>query len=103
MSLPRLQRCVCITLSFPSLIPRLTHRVDVLPVFTHCLSHHHHATTRYNSPPRGCTYLENCRRSRQFQAAKVNACMWPDNGGYYMENPDGTVIAAASDEVCEYA
>jgi hypothetical protein len=62
------------------------------------------ATTRYKGPlPEGVPILKTVEEGRQFQAANVNACMWPDNGGYYMKNPDGTVIAVASDEVCEYA
>jgi hypothetical protein len=47
--------------------------------------------------------LKTVEEDRQFKAANVNACMWPYNGDYYMKNPGGTVIAVASDEVCEYA
>ncbi|KAE8395443.1 hypothetical protein BDV23DRAFT_178496 [Aspergillus alliaceus] len=30
-----------------------------------------------------------------------SAISYPENNGYYAKDPDGTVIAVASDEICE--
>jgi hypothetical protein len=60
-------------------------------------------TTRYKEPlPEGLPVLKNREEARDFQMANVNACMWPENGGHYFKNPDGTPLAVASDELCEY-
>ncbi|KAL4889820.1 hypothetical protein BDV59DRAFT_205006 [Aspergillus ambiguus] len=38
--------------------------------------------------------------SSQFQAENPLSCLWPENNGYYVKNPDGTVLAVLSDDMC---
>lgn len=60
------------------------------------------STTRYKDPiPEGVRLFTTLDEAAEIQMAHPAACLWPDNNGHYVKEPDGTVVAVAADEICE--
>lgn len=60
------------------------------------------STTRYKDPiPDGVCVFTTLDEAAQIQKANPHAIFYPENNGHYAKDPDGTVVAVASDEMCE--
>lgn len=60
------------------------------------------STTRYKDPiPEGVCVFTTLDEAAKIQGANPYAIFYPVNNGHYAKNPDGTVVAVASDEMCE--
>lgn len=60
------------------------------------------STTRYKDPiPDGVCVFTTLDKAAQIQKANPHAIFYPENNGHYAKDPDGTVVAVASDEMCE--
>ncbi|KAF5862095.1 hypothetical protein ETB97_012160 [Aspergillus alliaceus] len=55
-----------------------------------------------NDPiPEGICVFTTLDEAAKIEKASPSAISYPENNGYYAKDPDGTVIAVASDEMCE--
>ncbi|KAE8164068.1 hypothetical protein BDV40DRAFT_122521 [Aspergillus tamarii] len=60
------------------------------------------STTRYKDPiPEGVCVFTTLDEAAKIQQANPYAIFYPENNGHYAKDPDGTVVAVASDEMCE--
>ncbi|KAF7629389.1 hypothetical protein AFLA_013106 [Aspergillus flavus NRRL3357] len=58
------------------------------------------STTRYKDPiPDGVCVFTTLDKAAQIQKANPHAIFYPENNGHYAKDPDGTVVAVASDEI----
>lgn len=60
------------------------------------------STTRYKDPiPPGVHVFTTLDEAVTIQEENPQAVFYPVNNGQYAKNPDGTVVAVASDDVCD--
>ncbi|KOC15361.1 hypothetical protein AFLA70_25g005561 [Aspergillus flavus AF70] len=60
------------------------------------------STTRYKDPiPKGVYVFTTLDEAIPIKKANPYAIFYPENNGHYAKDPDGTVVAIASDEMCE--
>ncbi|KAE8362718.1 hypothetical protein BDV27DRAFT_146727 [Aspergillus caelatus] len=58
------------------------------------------STTRYKDPiPEGVCVFTTLDEAAKIQQANPYAIFYPENNGHYAKDPDGTVVAVASDEM----
>lgn len=60
------------------------------------------STTRYKDPvPEGISIFTTLDEAGKIQLENPYASLYPVNNGYYVKDPDGTVVAVAADEICD--